>query len=236
VEENQMDAKTIFTFAGGVVVGLILGVLIFSGGPSTSSRPAGQQAQPQPQPQVNKIALQREIAQLEGIVKSDPQNYQAWKKLGDNYFDTELFQKSVDSYRKALAIDDRSPDVWTDMGVMYRRLGDFTKALESFDEAIKRGPNHTVSRLNKGVVYINDLNDLEKGIAAWEDFLRVEPTGQRADQIRGQLEQIRASMGGPAGPIPTDTELPPDHPPLEGQGGAPAPANPEGYFPKPGQQ
>ena len=76
----------------------------------------------------------------------------------------------------------------------------------------------------------------QKGIAAWEDFLRVEPTGQRADQIRGQLEQIRASMGGPAGPIPTDTELPPDHPPLEGQGGAPAPANPEGYFPKPGQQ
>jgi tetratricopeptide (TPR) repeat protein len=237
VEENQMNAKTIFTFAGGVVAGLILGVLIFSGGPSTSSRPAGQQAQPQPQQSgIDKIAVQREIAQLEGIVKNDPQNYQAWKKLGDDYFDIELFQKSVDSYRKALDINDGDPNVWTDMGVMYRRLGDFTKALESFEAAIERGPTHTISRLNKGVVYIYDLKDTEKGIAAWEDFLSIQPSGQQADQIRAELAKLKGTAPSTGGPIPTDVELPPDHPPLEGQGGAPAPASPEGYFPKPEQQ
>ena len=232
-----MNAKTIFTFAGGVVTGLILGALIFSGGPAPVTQSTGQQAQPQPQQsQVDKIQVQREIAQLEGLVKNDPQNYNAWKALGDNYFDIELFQKSIDSYRKALDINNADPNVWTDMGVMYRKLGDFTKALESFEEAIQRGPNHTVSRLNKGVVYIYDLKDMEKGIAAWEDFLRVSPSGQQADQIRVELEKLRGSGPPTGGPIPTDTELPPDHPPLEGQGGAPAPANPSGYFPKPGQQ
>jgi len=231
-----MNAKTIFTFAGGVVTGLILGVLIFSGGPAPVSRPTGQQAPPPQQPQVDKIKLQREIAQLEGIVKNDPQNYNAWKTLGDNYFDTELFQKSVDSYRKALDINNADPNVWTDMGVMYRRLGDFTMALEAFEEAIQRGPDHTVSRLNKGVVYIYDLKDLDKGIAAWEDFLRVAPQGQQADQIRAELAKLKGSAPPTGGPIPTDTELPPDHPPLEGQGGASAPADPAGYFPKPEQQ
>jgi len=231
-----MNAKTIFTFAGGVVTGLILGVLIFSGGPAPVPLPTGQQAPPPQQPQVDKIKLQREIAQLEGIVKSDPQNYNAWKTLGDNYFDTELFQKSVDSYRKALDINNADPNVWTDMGVMYRRLGDFTMALEAFEEAIQRGPDHTVSRLNKGVVYIYDLKDLDKGIAAWEDFLRVAPQGQQADQIRAELAKLKGSAPPTGGPIPTDTELPPDHPPLEGQGGASAPADPAGYFPKPEQQ
>lgn len=230
-----MNAKTIFTFAGGMVTGLILGVLIFSGDSPTVSQAPSQQA-----PQVDKLRLQREIAQLEGIVKNDPQNYQAWKKLGDNYFDVDLYQKSIESYRKALALDDSDPNVWTDMGVMYRRVGDFTKALEAFDEAIEKGPNHTVSRLNKGVVYIYDLQDTDKGIAAWEDFLRIQPAGAQADQIRAEIDKLRGSTAPPGGAIPRDAELPPDHPPLEGGGQIPAPApgtgDPSGYFPKPEQQ
>lgn len=230
-----MDAKTIFTFAGGVVTGLILGVLIFSG-----DAPKVTQAPQQQAPQANKLQLQREIAQLEGIVRNDPQNYQAWKKLGDNYFDVNLPNKSIDSYRKALALDDSDPNVWTDMGVMYRRIGDFTMALESFDKAIERGPNHAISRLNKGVVYIYDLQDNEKGIAAWEDFLRVQPSGPQADQVRADMARIQGSTALPGGVTPQGAELPPDHPPVEGQGEIPAPApgggEPEGYFPKPEQQ
>jgi len=230
-----MNAKTVFTFAGGVVTGLIIGVMIFSGGSSPVPQ-APRPQQPQ-QPQVDKIKKQREIVQLEDLVKSDPGNYQAWKKLGDNYFDTELPSKSIEAYRKALAIDDKDPNVWTDMGVMYRKVGDFTKAIESFDEAIARDPNHAISRLNKGVVYIYDLQDLAKGVAAWEDALRVQPVGPQADKIRADLEQVKQRLSAQG-----SGELPPDHPPLQGQQGAsapapaPAPADPSGYFPKPEQQ
>jgi cytochrome c-type biogenesis protein CcmH/NrfG len=226
-----MNAKTIFTFAGGVVTGLILGVMIFSGGSSQVSQAPRPQA-PQ-QPQVDKIKLQREIAQLEGLVKNDPGNYQAWKKLGDNYFDVDLPSKSIEAYRKALAIDNKDPNVWTDMGIMYRKVGDFTKAIESFDDAIERDPNHVNSRLNKGVVYIYDLQDLPKGIAAWEGALSVQTAGPQADRIRAELEQVKRRYAAQ-----TSGELPPDHPPLEGQQGAsaPAPADPSGYFPKPEQQ
>ncbi len=225
-----MNAKTIFTFAGGVVTGLIIGVMIFSGGPSPVSQAPRPQA-PQ-QPQVDKIQKQREIAQLEDLVKNDPGNYQAWKSLGDNYFDVELPSKSIVAYRKALVIDDKDPNVWTDMGVMYRKVGDFTKAIESFDEAIERDPNHSISRLNRGVVYIYDLQELANGIAAWEDALRVQPSGPQADRIRVDLDQVKQRLAAQ-----TSGELPPDHPPLEGQQGAsaPAPADPSSYFPKPDQ-
>ena len=154
-----MDAKTVFTFAGGMVVGLILGVFIFSGPsptPSGFAPGAPQQAQ---QPQVDMVKLQRDIAQLEQIAKSDPGNYQAWKKLGDNYFDIGEQRKSVEAYRKALDIDDSDPNVITDMGVMYRQLGEFSKALENFQAAAAKAPSHSISRLNIGVVYVNDLKD-----------------------------------------------------------------------------
>ena len=228
-----MNAKTVFTFAGGMVVGLILGVLIFSG-PSSTPSGSGQRLQPQQpqQPQVDMVKLQKDIAQLEQIVKGDAGNYQAWKKLGDNYFDIGELKKSVTAYSKALDLDDSDPNVWTDMGVMYRRLGDFTKALESFQTAADKGPNHSVSRLNIGVVYVNDLKDYAKGIAAWEDFLRVEPSGQRADAIREQIGQVKQMMAAQSG----DVELPPDHPDLGGSGGAPPAGDPATYFPKPDQQ
>ena len=91
----------------------------------------------------------------------------------------------------------------------YSRLArcDFSKALESFQTAADKGPNHSVSRLNLGVVYVNDLKDYAKGVAAWEDFLRVEPAGARADSIREQLGQIKQMMAAQSGEI----DLPPDH-------------------------
>ena len=222
-----MNAKTIFTFAGGIVTGLILGAWLFSG-PSSQVSQAPTPVAPT-QPQVDTIKLQQEVTQLEGLVKNDPENYQAWKKMGDNLFDIGEFQRSVDAYRKALAIDDSDPNVWTDMGVMYRKLGNPEKALESFDEAIKKGPNHAVSRLNKGVVYVYDLNDVEKGVAAWEDFLRVQPSGPQADNIRGELEKL-----GRMRDARESGDLPPDHPTVPPEsGGGSGEGDPSGYFPKP---
>jgi len=226
-----MSAKTIFTFFGGVVTGLVLGVWLFAG-PSSEVTQVPQPVAPN-QPQVDKIKLQQDISRLEGLLKSDPGNYQAWKKLGDSYFDIEQPSRSVEAYRKALAVDDGDPNVWTDMGVMYRKLGDPTKALESFDEAIKRGPTHSVSRLNKGVVYIYDLNDVEKGIAAWEDFLELQPSGTQADNIRAELQQLKVRQGLQE----SGGELPEGHPSLDSQEPAPGSGgtDPAGYFPKPEQ-
>ena len=216
-----MDAKTVFTFVGGMVAGMILWALIFSGpSPTPSGFAPGPPSQQTQQPQVDMVKLQRDIAQLEQIAKSDPGNYQAWKKLGDNYFDIGEQRKSVAAYRKALDIDDSDPNVWTDMGVMYRRLGDFPKALESFQTGAEKGPNHSVSRLNIGVVYVNDLKDYAKGIAAWEDCRRVEPAGAGADSSRERLGQIRRMRAAQSG----------------GGGAPPAGGDPATDFPKPDQQ
>jgi tetratricopeptide (TPR) repeat protein len=212
--------------------------MIFGGGGSPGGG-GGTVTPVQPQqPQVDKIALQRQITQLETLVKTDPQNYQAWKQMGDALFDIGERQRSVEAYTKALEIDDSDPNVWTDMGVMYRQLKKPDKALEAFDEAMKRGPSHTISRLNRGVVLVYDLNRIDEGIAAWEEFLEIQPSGPQADDVRARIAQVRQQQGGiPAVPaVSPDAELPPDHPPVEGA--VPAPAGGEGgdpssYFPKP---
>ncbi len=190
-------------FSGGLVVGLIAGVLVMNilGGPGGAQRGGGAPAPVTPGQQAgpDRIKIMRDIAQLEDIVKADPANYKAWVQLGNDLFDIDEARRSVEAYRKALAINGSDPNVWTDMGVMYRRLGDFQQAIASFRKAASLSATHPESRLNLGVVYLSDLNDPANAIAAWEDFLRVAPPGQRADSIRQQIEQIRGAGGGAGG-------------------------------------
>lgn len=227
-----MDAKTVFTFFGGMIAGLILGVMIFGGGPSGGggSAPVATPAPPQ-QPQVDRIKMQRQIAQLEELVKTDPGNYQAWKSMGNSLFDIGEHARAVEAYRKALAIDGSDPNVWTDMGIMYRQLSQYDKALEAFEKAAEIGPNHPMSRLNKGIVLYFDLKKTDEAIAAWEDVLRVQPAGPQADNARQLIAQAgqTAPPAQTAPPIPADFkgDLPADHPPTDGGG------EPSGYFPKP---
>ena len=113
-------------------------------------------------------ALKRETAQ-------NPSNIKAWIELGNNYFDTDQFEKSIQAYEQALAMDPNNADVLTDMGVMYRRSGQPQKAIAAFDKAIAVDPRHETSRFNKGIVLMHDLNDREGAMKAWAELVRINP-------------------------------------------------------------
>jgi cytochrome c-type biogenesis protein CcmH/NrfG len=181
-------------FIAGLVVGLV--IMIFTGGTGSTGNPGGSGA-PAPitggqQQGPDRIKLSRDIAQLEDIVKKDPKNYQALVQIGNDYFDLGEAQKSVDAYGKALAIKDGDPNVITDMGVMYRQLKDFPKALAAFRKAAAASPTHPQSRMNIGVVLMHDLNDPKGAIAAWEDYLRVAPNDPNAENIRRSIEELKS--------------------------------------------
>jgi cytochrome c-type biogenesis protein CcmH/NrfG len=121
-------------------------------------------------------ALKRETAQ-------NPSNMKAWIELGNNYFDTDQFEKSIQAYEQALALDPNNANVLTDMGVMYRRSGQPQKALSAFDKAIAVDPGHEISRFNKGIVLMHDLNDREGAMEAWADLVRINPLAKSPNGI-----------------------------------------------------
>jgi cytochrome c-type biogenesis protein CcmH/NrfG len=198
------QSKAILVGAG-FIAGLVVGVVIMNFTGSTGSTgntggtgaPAPITGGQMPQQQgPDRIKLSRDIAQLEDIVKKDPKNYQAWVQIGNDYFDLGEAQKSIDAYGKALAIKDGDPNVLTDMGVMYRQIKDFPKAVAAFRRAAAASPTHAQSRMNLGVVLMHDMNDKAGAIAAWEDYLRVAPNDANVANIRGALEELKAAPSG----------------------------------------
>ena len=134
------------------------------------------------------------IAALERETQANPGNAKAWTELGNAYFDSNQYEASISAYRKSLELNPGNPNVWTDMGVMYRRSGKPEEAIKAFDQAIAADPKHEVSRMNKGIVLLHDLNDFNGAIEAWEGLLEVNPiamapNGVSIDQMVIQLKK-----------------------------------------------
>jgi cytochrome c-type biogenesis protein CcmH/NrfG len=168
-------------FFGGVFFG------VYKSGPSAPGMPAGM-------PGNASKELQSQIASLEKETQQNPSNVAAWVELGNAYFDTDQYEKSIQAYRKALDLKPDNADVWTDMGVMQRKAGRSQEAVNAFDQAIAVNPRHEVSRLNKGIVLFHDLQDAAGAIRAWEGLLEINPTamapgGVSVDQMVQSLKK-----------------------------------------------
>ena len=139
------------------------------------------------------------VAALERQAQADPGNVKAWTELGNAYFDAQQYEKAISAYRKSLELNPNDANVWTDLGVMYRRAGKPEEAIKAFDQAIAVDPKHEVSRMNKGIVMLHDLNDFDGAIQAWEGLLEVNPValapnGVSIDQMVSQLKKQQAGQ------------------------------------------
>ena len=161
-----------------------------------SATPAPALPAPAP-PARESVEVASQIQTLKEIVKKDPNNLPAWVELGNLYFDSDRPKEAVEAYGRYLAIKPDNADVRTDMGIMYRKMGQFDRALEEFRKAAQSDPKHANSRYNIGIVLLHDKHDMKGAITAWEDYLKVDPKSERAQRIRAQIEKMK-TMQPPA--------------------------------------
>jgi cytochrome c-type biogenesis protein CcmH/NrfG len=169
-----------------LIVGLLGGYLVFS--ISTAGK-VQQVNNAIPAGAGSPIDYTQRIAQAEKVVAQDPRNLNAWISLGNDYFDTEQAQKAINAYNKALEIEPNNPNVLTDQGVMFRKVGWYDKALANFEKANKVDPNHLQSLYNAGIVYVVDLKQPEKATPYWNRYLKLDSNSPTAMQIKGMMEQ-----------------------------------------------
>jgi tetratricopeptide (TPR) repeat protein len=171
-----------------LIVGLLGGYLVFSLSSRKEEPPVGGGM---PVGAGSPTDYQQRIAEGEKIVARDPKNLQVWVQLGNDYFDTEQPQKAVNAYGKALEIDPRNPNILTDQGVMFRRLGWFDKALANFEKAQQIDPKHAQSIYNMGIVYAYDLKQADKAITAWSRYLALDSTSPQSQQVKALVDQLK---------------------------------------------
>ncbi|MEW5725593.1 MAG: tetratricopeptide repeat protein [Thermodesulfobacteriota bacterium] len=192
-------STTIVLVAAALIAGFIGGVFF-----STFSRPApglGDRNAPlslNPPPKQDgeeARALKAELTALEEAIRKDPQNVRLYIQAGNLLFDHDVDDEALPFYDRALEIGGENPDVLTDAGICWRRLGDSAKAVEYFRRARKADPKHGNSALNLGIVLFHDLQDTKGALEAWREYLLLNPQGERAEMIRRVVSQIESRSG-----------------------------------------
>ena len=192
-----MKKETILFVIIALAAGILIGVISTNLKKDLPSSVPAKNPVPASAPVVNQ---QQQNTILEDIVAREPENRNAWIELGHNYFDSNQPMKAVEAYDKALELNGNDPNILTDQGVMYRRLGWFDKAISNFQKANRIDNNHQQSLYNLGIVYRYDLKDFPKAIEAWERLLAIDPGSPGASQIRSELEFMQTHPEFPQQP------------------------------------
>ena len=132
MKKETVILYVIIALVVGFVGGATVGILWMTKGTEKTAMvqkppmtPPGTPAPAAAPPPRDSIEAASQIQTLKEIVKKDPKNLPAWVELGNLYFDTDQPKEAIEAYSQYLAIKPNNADVRTDMGIMYRKLGQF---------------------------------------------------------------------------------------------------------------
>ena len=104
--------------------------------------------------------------------------------LGNWNYDRKAWQKAIDAYQHTISLGLDNADVRTDLGNALRFSGEPQKALEQYQTARRQNPQHENSLCNMATLYAQVLNDPGNAVAAWREYLRLFPNGEKASVAR----------------------------------------------------
>lgn len=132
------------------------------------------------------------VQKYRSALMMNPNDLQANIGLGNLEFDSNQWDSAVLHYSKALELDPKNADVRVDRAIAYHSLGQDPKAKEELLSVTKEHPDHRNAWLNLGVVSAG-IGDKPGAIKAWEQYLKLEPSGTHSAAIRDELNQLKQS-------------------------------------------
>jgi len=216
-QTNNSSGFTTFQAYTLAVITLVIGIAVgyFARGPAAVSTPT-ESAQaappaamgtapmgaaqlpgigsPQQQQAIPPEALAKAAEPFLAQLKTNPKDFDTLAKLGNLYYDSQVYPQAIEYYEKALAVQPGNADVRTDLGTSYWYTGDADKAIANFEKALAVRPNHPGTLFNLGIVKWQGKKDPKAAVVIWEKLLATNPDYPQKDQVQTLIE--RAKMHG----------------------------------------
>lgn len=124
-----------------------------------------------------------EVQALEEQLRQNPQNMETLLNLAHMYLDEGRIDLASQNYQRALEIDPENVEALVHMGIVHRGTGEFDDAVKSFEQALSKNPDYAHGWWDKALT-LDLKGDHQGAITAWQQFLRLVPTGSDADQAK----------------------------------------------------
>jgi lipoprotein NlpI len=122
---------------------------------------------------------ERLIRGCSGVIRSGretPGNLaRAFFNRGRAYADKGQFDRAIQDFDRATAIDADYPDAFNSRGIAYSGMGQYARAIDDFDQAVRLDPNYAIAFYNRGLARQN----LGRMTEAAQDFAKAQQVGPR---------------------------------------------------------
>jgi tetratricopeptide (TPR) repeat protein len=122
------------------------------------------------------------------IVHRQPQDFWAWFHLGFCRQKLRQFEKALESYDKALALQENYAEAHTHRGVTLHELGRFNEALESYAKALLLKPDQDIIYNYRGMT-LQELRRYDEALADSDRALELKTDVAALHYNRGKLMQ-----------------------------------------------
>jgi Flp pilus assembly protein TadD len=152
---------------------------------------------------------------LAALVQSQPTSYTALVNLGNAYYDWAqtlstpsqgasqpttaamaaafpLWGQASEAYGRALKVKPGEPPVTVDYSIATFYSGDTTAAIVAVTSVTKSAPTFAPAWLNLGI-FLEQAGETSKAIAAYQQYLKLDPNGQNVSFAKQQLTALQGS-------------------------------------------
>ncbi len=138
------------------------------------------------------------IAGLAARLEDNPEDAEGWRMLGWSHFQTENYMASVEAYKKAVALDDSDPVIFSVLGEAMVRAGGgevSDAALSVFHEALALDAMDPRARFFQGMA-LEQRGDPEGAIRLWAEVLETAPgDADWAPGLRSRIDELAGQIG-----------------------------------------
>jgi tetratricopeptide (TPR) repeat protein len=196
-----MNRENVLFLLAGLVFGILIGVGSYHAVRTvpdldTAAPAAGGGARAAVAAQPSGVPQSVERKRLERELRERPRDPVLLVKLADLHYDEGMWEQAAGYYERAVQVRPH-PDVLTDLGICYRELGEYERALEHFAQAHELDPSHWQSLYNTMVVTAFDIGRYDQARQALDAMEAIEPRPAELDPAR--LDQLREMLDRLAG-------------------------------------
>jgi tetratricopeptide (TPR) repeat protein len=124
------------------------------------------------------------------ILEKEADNADAMVLIGNTYANRNQADKAMEWYQKVNVEKITDSTVLVNIGVNFVNIGKSDEALKYFKQAVVVSPNDPDALYRLGVAYIA-ATDSPNAIVCFENYLKVDSTSERADQVRKFLDYLK---------------------------------------------
>ncbi len=190
-------------FASGLVFGLLLGYFVFETASQTSGSfsaagPAGmggasQQVQQAQQAMSRRVLDPQEVSTLQNMIQQNPADNQSRVRLGNLYLESGRDDQAVPLFREALERDPADNHARIHLAQTLSNLSRPDEALTEYQTVLANEPVNPQALLGLGRVKLYAQQDVDGGLEAWDELVRVAPNSPEAESVRDEIEALKSA-------------------------------------------